>query len=290
MDLRLFWAVVKRFKRISIGGFALAVILAVFAYGTPGPGGITPRGSITYQSQAQLLITQGNGAYGRADPKTLSVGAPGYMSSLSPIYAGLANGNAVQEAVKAAKVPGTVSATEGVDPNTGAYTPFVTLTALAPSAADAARLSQIGIASFKNYVNQMEAASGVPASSRIALEVVQNGLPPTIASKPKPTIPVLVFIAVITGTIMLLFSLENKDPRCAAALGRGAPIVAGGNGATVVAIAEPNGPRGSGAHLDYVRWLPEDRLPVPHTQPVLWLPEDRLPVRHRQPASSQAPD
>ena len=36
MDLRLFWAVTKRFKRVAIGGFLLAVVLAVLAYGTPG--------------------------------------------------------------------------------------------------------------------------------------------------------------------------------------------------------------------------------------------------------------
>jgi hypothetical protein len=250
MDLRLFWAIIKRFKRVSIGGFLLAVVLAVFAYGTPGPGGITPRGSVTYESQAQLLITQAGGVYGRADPKTLTVGAPGYMSSLSPIYAGLANGTAVQDAVTAAKVPGKVTATEGVDPNTGAYTPFVTLTADSPTAADAAKLSQKAIASFQNYVAQMEADNGVPTNSRIALEVVRNGLPPVIASKPKPTIPVLVFIAVISGTIMLLFSLENKDQRSAVALGRVAPSAARDNGATVVAMAESNG--GSGLHREHL--------------------------------------
>ena len=240
MDLQLFWAVIKRFKRVAIGGFLIAVILAVLAYGTPGPGGITPRGTVTYESQAVLLITQGNGSYGRADPKTLSVGAPGYMASLSPIYAGLANGTTVQAAIKAARIPGKVSASEGVDPQTGAYTPFVTLTAVAPTATDAVKLSQKAIVSFLDYVSQTEANSGVPSSSGVTLEVVSNGLPPVIASKPKPTIPILVFIAVMAGTIMLLFSLENKDPLSAAALGRITPTIAREDGAKVVAMTEPN--------------------------------------------------
>lgn len=220
MDLRLFWAVMKRYKRISIPGTLLAVVLAVFAYGTPGPHGITPRGSVSWQSQAELLITQGNGPYGRADSKTLALGDPGYMSSLSPIYAGLANGNSVQNAVRDSKLPGTVTAAEGVDPNTGAYTPFVNLTATAPTAAGAALLSQRGIAAFQNVINRMEAQTSVPPNDRVTLEVVKNGLPPVIASKPKPTIPVLVFLAIMAGMIMLLFSLENKDPRSAAALNR----------------------------------------------------------------------
>lgn len=257
MDLRLFWAVTKRFKRVAIGGFLLAVVLAVLAYGTPGPGGITPHGTVTYESQAVLLITQSNGAYGRADSKTLSIGAPGYMASLSPIYAGLANGTAVQAAIRAARIPGRVGASEGVDPQTGAYTPFVTLTAVAPTATDAGKLSEKAVAAFRSYVSQMESNSGVPSSSGVALEVVSNGLPPTIASQPKPTIPVLVFIAVMAGTIMLLFSLENKDPRSAAALGRIAPSVASENGATVVPMAEPNG--APGVHRERIPRLADER-------------------------------
>lgn len=220
MDLRLFWAVAKRYKRLSIVGTLLAVILAVFAYGTPGPGGITPRGSVTWESQAQLLITQGSGPYGRADPKAVQVGAPGYMSSLSPIYAQLANGTAVQNAIRNSKIPGVVAATEGVDPNTGAYIPFVNLTATAPTEADAEALSRAAITSFQAYVNQSEAATAVPGSARVSLEVVKSGLPPVIASEPKPTVPILVFLAIISGTIMLMFSLENRDPRSAIALGR----------------------------------------------------------------------
>jgi hypothetical protein len=239
MDLKLFWAVAKRYKRISIGGTILAVVLAVFAYGTPGPGGIKPRGSVTWEAKAQLLLTQANGVYGQADTAAIQAQGPTYMSSLSPIYAGLANGSAVQNAVKAAKVPGKVSATEGVDTNTGAYTPFITLTASGPSAADVAKLSRIGIAAFQSYIEQMEVADGVAPSSRIALAVVSNGLPPVIGSKPKPTIPVLVFLAIMSGTIMLLFSLENHDPQSAAKLGR-VPAVALNGGA--LSHPEPNGP------------------------------------------------
>ena len=262
MDLRLFWAVVKRFKRVSIGGAVAAIVLAVFAYGTPGPGGIKPRGSVTWESEAQLLLTQADGVYGRADAKTVTVQNPSYMSSLSPIYTGLANGSAVQDAVRQSKLPGTVTASEGVDPNTGLYTPFITLTASAPSAAGAAKLSRIGITAFQNYVTRMEVATGVPPSSRVTLEVIRSGLPPEIGSKPKPTIPILVFLAIVSGTIMLLFSLENHDPQSAAKLGRVAgPVLAGAapphpehNGHTAGA------PRGHA--LDRVHRIGETRAPL----------------------------
>ena len=85
----------------------------------------------------------------------------------------------------------------------------------------------------------MEVADGVAPSSRIALAVISNGLPPVIGSKPKPTIPVLVFLAIMSGMVMLLFSLENHDPQSAAKLGR-VPAVAL-NGAALP-HPEHNGP------------------------------------------------
>ncbi|MBV9801678.1 MAG: hypothetical protein JO130_00745 [Solirubrobacterales bacterium] len=248
MDLRLFWAVAKRYKKVSITGTLLAVVLAIFAYGTPGPGGIKPRGGVTWESDAQLLITQGSGPYGRADPKSISEGNPGYMASLTTVYAGLANGSAVQNAVRATKLPGAVIATEGVDQLTGDYTPFVNIVATAPSAAGAAELAQRAIAIFQNYVAQTEAASGVPANSRVTLDVVRNGNPPVISASPKPTIPVLIFVAIFAATIMLMFSLENRDPKSAAALGR----VPGEASHRDIASVAPPAYAGSTAHVDRI--------------------------------------
>lgn len=228
MDFRLFWGVIKRYKRLSIGGTLLAVVLAALAYGTPsfshGFPTLVPRGSVTYESNAQVLLTQANGLYGRLAPNTSAqLQDPGYMSTLSPIYAGIANGDAVQQAVRASKVPGTLTANGGVDQYTGNYLPFVNITATAPTPQDAAKLSQLGIAGLRAYTTKMEADAGVPQSERIYLEVVKTGLPPVLASGHKVMIPLLVLIAVLTGMITVLFSLENHDPRTAAALGRITP-------------------------------------------------------------------
>lgn len=224
MDLRLFWGVVRRYRRLATAGTLLAAVLAILAYGTPtlshGKPTLVPHSAPTYEAKAQLLITLAGSLYGQADAKTFQLAEASYMSSLSPIYAGIANGDAVQSALRATRIPGTVSASEGVDPNTGNYTPFVTLVADGPSPSDVALLIRRAIASFQGYVGSMEVNAGVPASSRVVLEVVDNGLPPRLASGRKLTIPLLVFVAALTGLIALLFSLENKDPRTAVVLGR----------------------------------------------------------------------
>ena len=42
MDFKLFLAVVKRYKRMVIGGMVLAVVLSMLSYGTPGLKGGKP--------------------------------------------------------------------------------------------------------------------------------------------------------------------------------------------------------------------------------------------------------
>lgn len=263
MDLRLFWAVTKRFKRVAIGGTVAAVILAILAYGTPGPHGLTPHGSVTWQSQAELLLTQDSTAYGRANPQAITTGIAGYINGLSPLYAQIANGDAVQSAIRASKIPGVVTGAEGIDPLTGNYTPWFTLTATAPTAADATRLSARAVTALQNYLLHTQDATNVPESQRISLQVVRGGLPATIAASPKPTIAILVFLALISGTIIVMFSLENHDPKSAAALGRvSARAVVGSS----VQLAQSEGDGGANGHLDRGhrvadgRPLPLDRL------------------------------
>jgi hypothetical protein len=241
MDLPLFWGVVKRYKRLALGGTLVALVLAILAYGTPSLSGgmptIVPHSAVAYESQAQLLITQGNGVFGRADAQSLSAGAPTFLSSLSPVYAGPANGSAIKGAIRASRIPGTLSASEGVDPNTGDYTPFLNLTTMAPTPQAAERLVKVAINAFESYITRMQGGSSVPESSRVTLAVVKSGDPAVLANGHKITLPVLVFVVVLAALIALMFSMENKDPRTAVALGRmtPAPVVAGsiGHGAPI---------------------------------------------------------
>lgn len=224
MDLPLFWGVIKRYKRVAIGGVFLAVALAVLSYGTPsvshGKPTLVLRQPPSYESVVQLLITQANGAYYSTSAQATQNAGEGYMAALSPVYTGIASGNAVQDPVRATKIPGTVTAQEGVDTNTGDYTPFVTITATGPTPQDAATLAKVATASLQKYVSGMQASVGVAPGSRITLQVVANGLPPVVASGGKKTIPILVLIAALGALVALLFALENRDHATAVALGR----------------------------------------------------------------------
>jgi hypothetical protein len=237
MDFKLFLGVLKRYKRMVIGGMVLAVLLSVLSYGTPGLQGgkptIIPRGSEVWQGQAELLISQQGFPYGRAvqqiqpgkgaDIPSQVVGDFNYMASLSSVYAAVANGNSVQHQVaREAGVPlcpateacGTVVATEVDDISDGVPLPLVTLTASAATAVDAAKLATTTVAVLEREITQQETAAGTPADQRVVLQTVKTGAPATLAQGHKKSIPILVLFAVIAATIALAFirNSHSDDP------------------------------------------------------------------------------
>lgn len=234
MDIRLFLAVIRRFKKLVIGGVILAILLAILSYGTPrmvnGKPGVIPRGTETWQSQAEIMITQGSDPYGRAAQQftggsakmpATPVGDQSYMSGLAPIYAALANGDAIRNRVaQADHLPGTFTATEVIDTATSAPLPFIEMTATAPTETDAVTLAERASKVLENYVAAQQQAAGIAPADRVLLQMVQNGRPATLVKGHSTTIPMLVFVAVLAASIWLAFLKENADPKTAAKLGR----------------------------------------------------------------------
>ena len=226
MDLKLFSDVLRRHKRVLFGGVVLAVVLAIFAYGQPtfshGKLGIVPGGTEVWQTQSQLLITQQNDPYGNAvqgltldnpKPKShnppLQLGGVGYMESLAPIYAAIANGDLVQRQVRRISRTASVVATSVPDPTSGGTLPLVQLTVTASSRALGQRLARLAAAALASYVANQQAAGGIFAAQRVQLSPVQEGFQAKLLKGHKPTGALLVFVAVLAAAITLAFILEN---------------------------------------------------------------------------------
>lgn len=225
MDLRLFAAVVSRFKKLAIGGVIAAIVLAGLAYLRGG-------GPPVWEAQAEVLITQANDPYGGPTPAVVNEG--GYLGGLTTVYAAMANGDAAQAMVRrAANVPnGVVSASEVVDPQTGNPEPLVTLTSSASTPGGALSLAERMPAVLQKYITAQQEDAAVPKSQRVQLAPIKNGFPPEIvSSKTKTVLPILVFMGVLAAVLTLIFMLENANPKTAAALGRDPALRSGGYGA-----------------------------------------------------------
>jgi capsular polysaccharide biosynthesis protein len=221
MDAGLFFAVLWRSKRLMLGGLLLGVVLAALAYGQPGFANgrpaLTPRGNEVWQSEAQLLITQPGFPYGRSGYNNLTT-----LAGLSPIYANLANGNAVLPAVarRMGIAGGSVQATDSLEPAAGVNLPFVNLVATAPTQNQAMELVNGASLALQRYVATLQSTAGIPAKQRIQLAIVKAGTTAKLAKGPKLSIPILVFMAVLIAITSLVFLKENLMPRVAAELGR----------------------------------------------------------------------
>ncbi len=209
MDLRLFVAVVKRYKKLVGIGFILAVVLAGYTYKT----GTKP----VYEAQSELLISQSSDPYGRAGQN--STPDTGYLSQLSGIYAALANGDNVAALVRRESgVVGTIQAAELIDGNTGDYQPLFTITSSASTPAGAVKLATTATRVLQTYVSQQQQAAYVSPSERVVLQIVKNGTQPLEAGGGKITMPMLLFVGILGAVLTLAFTLENLNPKSAAAL------------------------------------------------------------------------
>jgi hypothetical protein len=263
MDVRLFGAVVWRFKWLVLGGILLGGALALLAY-----RGQTK--SETWQSRAELIITQASFPYGRASQQLggstktgapqAPVGSQSYMSNLAPVYAAIANGSELQTRIHdVARVPGVVSATEVIDQATSTDLPFVQLTATARSGADAVALATAASSVLTSYVRDRQDAAGIARGDRVVLSPIQSGRSPQLTSGHKLTTPLSIFVGVLAAAIALSFILENTRPRTAAALGRAPRSVAETAESQAAAVNEDPGRSDTALNRTRRSWAPQLR-------------------------------
>ena len=211
MDLSLFFALLWRSKRMVLAGVVLAALLAILAYGTPGIKGgkptLTPHAAQVWQSESRLLISQSDFPYQQSSEAN-NLAQP--LGNLSPVYASLANGSAVQAEIKAKLGSGgTVKATEDIDAAASSFLPFVNLVATAHTKQAAARRAEGAGRIFIAYVAAQQAAAGIPPEKRIELTDVGSGTPPTLIEGKKLSVPILVFLAVLVAVVVMVLIREN---------------------------------------------------------------------------------
>jgi hypothetical protein len=229
MDLALYTRVLWRFRVIVIAGFVLACLLAFLSYARVSFAGGSPKISYrqaeTWQSKTRLLITQpgfqigklslGNPYPTTTTPSSTPVASPQWLASLAQSYVELGNSDAVQAMLaRDHTVHGTMSvAPEYAGQNETGILPVLDVNGLGPTAADAEHASQAGAAVFMRYFKQQEIANGVAPKNRVRLAILNKAAAPQILVKRKKTLPIVIFIAVMTAAIGLAFILENLRPR-----------------------------------------------------------------------------
>ena len=226
MNLTVTARAIWRFKWISLGGFVLACLLAVFATARVSFAGGVPKLSyrtpVIYTAATKNFVTQAGFPWGRTtlpSSPTASGGSssiyadPSRLVMLAGVYATLANGAGIQQRLVHPAEGEALIARPEVDPQTGAALPLIDLISLAPSPQRAVAIATQASSMLERSVEAQQKDAGIPTTQRVLLQNLQQPYRVTIASGRKKTVPIVVFMTVLLAAIGLILALENIRPR-----------------------------------------------------------------------------
>jgi hypothetical protein len=204
----------------------LAFTLALLAVVRFGPDGVGYRQSEEWESTSRLGVTQQGFPWGRllaqgsssltpaqqAKQLGIPIADPNRFKDLAFLYAELAASDPVRRLLlRTGPIDGEVIA-EPVIAENGITLPLIDVTARATSDKGAMELAQRAANALALYVGQQQLRNRVPPSDRVVLQKLLRAEEATLV-KPRPkTIPIVVFLVVMAGTIGLAFLLENLRP------------------------------------------------------------------------------
>ena len=219
MNLPLYGRVLWRFRGLVSTGVILAILLAVLSVAKISSHGLAYRKHELWQSSSTVLLTERGFPWGRATiPVTQTssgFAGPSWFAGLTDLYSQFANGDQVRLLMLREGAPKTwqLTAAPVVATNSSSALPVIQLVGVAYSPRDAVRATLVGRDAFLRYVTSQQVRAAIPPNERVDLQVLQNATPPLLLQPRKNTLPIVVFIAVLSATVGLAFILENARPR-----------------------------------------------------------------------------
>jgi hypothetical protein len=235
VDVSLYTRVLWRFKFVVLLGFIAAAALAFLSYASVSLHGSSPkihyRQQETWQAQSTLFITQGGFPFGRSvlpvdippsstGNKTLSVvpqyADPSRFYALAMLYARLAQSDAVMQILRrSGPVTGKVVASPiyTSDASNATTLPMIQISGIAAAPQVAQALAARATNAFLTYLSDEQSAAGIPSKQRVVVQEINKPLQPQLLAGRKKTLPILIFVAIMTIAVGLAFILENMRPR-----------------------------------------------------------------------------
>jgi hypothetical protein len=229
VDLQLYLNVLWRFRVLVIFGLLIASSLAFLSFVkvsfTAGVPDIEYRKAPQWRSDTTLFITQEGFSYGSvaepyvpADEKTgipaIPLADPDRLALLTALYAQLANGDSVRAVMRReGPVNGTLRFEPIFSPDGASTLPLLTIEAFATSPSGAVQLSSRAAEAFRTWLVGQQNRAGIFREQRVIVEVLNRASVPTQVVGPGKTVPVVVFLTVMSLVLGLVFILENLRPR-----------------------------------------------------------------------------
>lgn len=214
MDLRLFGRVVRRFKWLVLLGLVIACVLAFLTMVRVDPktGKITYRQSEQWVSYTRVFVTQRGFPWGAINAQGPS--DPTRFTSLAIIYSNLVTGDAVDRLMdQKGKIPGTVQAAALLTaPGSTDALPIISIAGLSTTKEGSLLLAGRAADALISYVDAQQRENNIPSGNRIWLQEIQTPGQSKLVSGRSKTLPIVVFLAVMSAFVGLAFAFENMRP------------------------------------------------------------------------------
>jgi hypothetical protein len=231
MDLQLYARVLWRFRALLVLGLILAASLAFLSYVKVSFDGGVPelsyRDAEEWSSETTLFVTQQGFQYGRvAEPylpsdeeaglPPIPLADPDRLAMLTALYARLANSDEVRALIRRdGPLNGfldfePVPAPEYSGPS---ILPLLNIRATAATPRDSVVLVTRATRAFRTWLVRQQTAAGIFPEQRVVVEVLNRASSPQLVAGRGKTLPIVVFLTVMTAVIGLIFILENLRPR-----------------------------------------------------------------------------
>lgn len=232
MDLSLFARVVWRFRLLVLVGLLLAVVAALGSVVTirssHGSASVGLRSKRSYESQISLLVTQPGFPWGSAMQvyakrvnQPVPVGDPTRLIEATNVYIALANSNDIRNKLRTLGTAGRVTAAPSYaslpasfqGANLPAQLPVMAITVSADSSRAATNTANLWLRTFRRYIERQQEDAKITPALRLQLQTLTGPTAPAELGKPKITLAVVAFLAVMIVTIGFALVLENVRPR-----------------------------------------------------------------------------
>jgi DNA-binding CsgD family transcriptional regulator len=227
VDLELYLRVLWRFRKLLLAGFLLATILALLSFVKVDWNGLSYRENEQWVSRTVVFITEPDFPEGRAvfgqmpttpaeqDP---SAGIPEFASpsrftELATLYAPLAAGDDVRAIMlRDGPLNGKIEAVPVLSPSEEVL-PMVSIGGIATTPEAAVSLSRRGSDAFRQFLEENQAANGIPSDERVILKVIQARGEVELLKGRSLMLPIAVFLTVMLAFVGLAFVFKNLETR-----------------------------------------------------------------------------
>jgi hypothetical protein len=231
MNLARHASVLWRFRRVTLAGVVLGIILAILASYHVSSNGLERRGSETWSAVSSILVTQpgfpefrvtlpesqiGEGVTTDGEQAVeenstpsdqLEFADPGRLAALADLYSKFLISDEVLRRVPEHPQPAQVTASPFAAAQGGQVLPVIQLTTMGATAEQAHAINTHVFKALNDYIDEGARANDIPKAKRVELEVLNAPEVALVAGR-KPTMSVLAFMFVMLGTLAVTHLLE----------------------------------------------------------------------------------